>query len=183
MTLPITAKVSVGGDYNPEQWPEQVWKQDYRRSDTRVVTTFLSARVDERDNAFLADVPGPLGALMGVRIDEWDARGPEFVNPVRLGTDALGADVEVVARLLFELVTPQGAATVGTYPDRPALETATRVTPGGTRILFLLNHDSVPVEVTAAAGGTDLLSGDRICRGAPLTVGARGVLVVREDPR
>jgi len=193
-----------------------------------VVTTFLSARVDENDNAFLTDVPGPLGALMGIRVDEWDARGPEFVNPVRLG-----ADVQVSARLLFELVIPQGAATIGTYqadfyagtpavtrntfgaghgwyvaagldqegvswvlrqvldrhgltgayPDRPALETATRVTPDGTRILFLLNHDSVPVGVTAAVDGTELLSGDRISRGAPLTVGARDVLVVREDPR
>ena len=53
----------------------------------------------------------------------------------------------------------------------------------GTRILFLPNHDSVPVGVTAAAGGTDLLSGDRISRGSPLTVGARDVLVIREDPR
>ncbi|MCW6005954.1 beta-galactosidase, partial [Micromonospora sp. CPCC 205371] len=49
-----------------------------------VVTTFLSGRVDEHDNAFLMDVPGPLGALMGIRVDEWDARGPEVVNPVRL---------------------------------------------------------------------------------------------------
>ena len=75
-----------------------------------VVTTFLSGRVDENDNAYLMDVPGPLAALMGIRIDEWDARGPDVVNPVSLG-DA----VEVSARLLFELVIPQGATVVGTY--------------------------------------------------------------------
>jgi beta-galactosidase len=74
-----------------------------------VVTTFLSGRVDEDDNAFLMDVPGPLGALTGVRVDEWDARDPSFVNPVRLG------DVEVSSRLLFELVVPQDAEVVGTY--------------------------------------------------------------------
>ena len=50
-----------------------------------VLTTYLSGRVDENDQAFLMDVPGPLGQLMGVRVDEWDARGPEVVNPVRLG--------------------------------------------------------------------------------------------------
>ncbi|MFJ8579627.1 beta-galactosidase [Micromonospora sp. NPDC093277] len=78
-----------------------------------VVTTFLSGRVDENDNAFLMDVPGPLGELTGVRVDEWDARGPEFANPVllRAGTD----QVEVTSRLLFELVIPQGAEVVGTY--------------------------------------------------------------------
>ena len=36
------------------------------------------------DNALLMDIPGPLGPLTGVRVDEWDARGPEVVNPVRL---------------------------------------------------------------------------------------------------
>ncbi|MET8359282.1 beta-galactosidase [Micromonospora sp. NPDC005171] len=78
-----------------------------------VLTTYLSGRVDENDQAFLMDVPGPLGQLMGVRVDEWDARGPEVVNPVRLGD---GADqVDVDARLLFELVIPQGAQVVGTY--------------------------------------------------------------------
>ncbi|MEU8261943.1 beta-galactosidase [Micromonospora sp. NPDC048999] len=78
-----------------------------------VVTTFLSGRVDENDNAFLMDVPGPLGRLMGVRVDEWDARGPELVNPVLLQA---GSDrVEVASRLVFELVIPQGAEVVGTY--------------------------------------------------------------------
>src|SRR6185312_4209124 len=75
-----------------------------------VVTTFLSGRVDENDNAFLADVPGPLGPLMGVRVDEWDAREPQFVNPVRLGGSE---SIVSPARLLFELVIPQGAEVVG----------------------------------------------------------------------
>lgn len=79
-----------------------------------VVTTFLSGRADEDGNAFLMDVPGPLGPLMGVRIDEWDARGEDFVNPVRLRSSD-GAEVEVGSRLMFEIVTPQGAEVVGTY--------------------------------------------------------------------
>ncbi|MEV4627268.1 beta-galactosidase [Micromonospora sp. NPDC049523] len=78
-----------------------------------VLTTYLSGRVDEHDNAFLMDVPGPLGPLMGVRVDEWDARGPEVVNSVRL--DAGDGPLDVESRLLFELVIPQGAEVVGRY--------------------------------------------------------------------
>jgi beta-galactosidase len=194
-----------------------------------VVATFLSARADADDNAFRMDVPGPLGPLMGVRVDEWDARGPEVVNPVLLhdGDDRL----EVAARLLFELVIPQGAEVVGTYqddfyaatpavtrnafgaghgwyvgagldqrgvswvlrrvldrhglagryPDVADLETATRVAPDGTRLLFLLNHRATPVEVTADVGGVDLLTGALVERGGPISLGPRGVMVLRES--
>lgn len=74
-----------------------------------VVTTFLSSRVDENDNAFLADVPGPLAPLLGVRVDEWDARDTMYVNPVTIGSSTYPA------RLVFELIIPEGAAVVGTY--------------------------------------------------------------------
>lgn len=194
-----------------------------------VVATFLSGRVDADDNAFGMDVPGPLGPLMGVRVDEWDAREPEFVNPVLLRAGA--AETEVAARLLFELVIPQGAEVVGTYqtdfyagtpavtrnpfgagagwyvaagldqagvswvmrqvldshdlvgpyPDVPDLETAVRVTPAGTRLLFLLNHRAEPVEVTARGGGVDLLTGNRVDPGRPIRLDPRGVMVLRED--
>lgn len=195
-----------------------------------VLATFLSGRVDEHGNAFLMDVPGPLGPLLGVRVDEWDARGPDFVNPVRLTTGA--EPVDVASRLLFELVIPQGAQTVGTYLadfyagtaavtrnafgagfgwyvaagldcagvswvvrrvlDRHGLsgpyaevadlETAVRVAPDGTRSLFLLNHRAEPVEVTAQAGGVDLLTGDTIRPGQPLRLEPYGVVVLRQDP-
>ncbi|MEU5887373.1 beta-galactosidase [Streptomyces sp. NPDC047461] len=72
-----------------------------------VLTTFLSGRGDEHDRAFLTDVPGPLAPLMGVRIDEWDSRPPEFTQPVpELGSEA---------RLVFEIVQPRGAEPVATY--------------------------------------------------------------------
>lgn len=83
--------------------------EDVARRGGSVLATFLSGRVDENDLAFLADVPGPLAPLMGVRIDEWDARAADVVNPVRLG------DLLVDARLLFEIVTPVGAEVVGAY--------------------------------------------------------------------
>jgi beta-galactosidase len=191
-----------------------------------VVATFLSGRVDEHDRAFLMDVPGPLGRLMGIRIDEWDSRWPESVNPVRLAEG-----VEVESRLIFEIVIPQGAEVVGTYqadfyagtpavtrnrfgagdgwyvatgldhegvswvvrqvldrhdlsgpyPDVPDLETAVRVTPDGARLRFLLNHAASPVEVPARTGGVDLLTGERVESGQPLTLDPRGVMVLREE--
>ncbi|MFI6230323.1 beta-galactosidase [Micromonospora echinospora] len=39
MTLPRTAKVPFGGDYNPEQWPQDVWKQDYQLFDLARIDT------------------------------------------------------------------------------------------------------------------------------------------------
>ncbi|MGC9665323.1 beta-galactosidase [Planosporangium sp. 12N6] len=194
-----------------------------RRGGT-VVTTFLSGRVDGNDNAFEMDVPGPLGPLTGVRVDEWDARGPEVVNRVRLGRE------EVAARLIFELVIPQGAEVVGTYQDDfyagtpavtrnafgaghgwyvaagldqqgvsrvvrqvldrhglagpyadvPDLETAVRVTPDGTRLLFLLNHRAEPVEVPARVDGVDLLTGARVENGQPLRLDPYGVMILRQ---
>ncbi|WP_422769909.1 beta-galactosidase [Plantactinospora sp. WMMC1484] len=211
-----------------------------------VLTTFLSGRVDENDNAFLADVPGPLGPLMGIRIDEWDARGPEVVNPVRLrdpaapaGTGAddetgdEAAELEVEARLLFELVIPEGAEVLGTYQadfyagtpavtrhaygaghgwyvaagldqpgvdwvvrrvlerhdlvgpyaDVPDLETTVRVAPDGTRLRFLLNHGTEPVETVAHTAATDLLGGGRLEPGESIRLDPRGVLLLREENR
>ncbi|NUR70335.1 MAG: beta-galactosidase [Hamadaea sp.] len=84
--------------------------EDVARRGGSVLTTFLSGRVDADDNVFLMDVPGPLGELLGVRVDEWDAREASFVNPVQLADG-----VTVDSRLLFELVIPQGASVVGTY--------------------------------------------------------------------
>ncbi|WP_406441734.1 beta-galactosidase [Streptomyces sp. NBC_01613] len=74
-----------------------------------VLSTFLSGRVDEHDRAFLTDVPGPLADLMGVRVDEWDSRPAEFVQPVHLGESVCEA------RLVFEIVLPRGAEPVATY--------------------------------------------------------------------
>ncbi|MEU0897971.1 beta-galactosidase [Streptomyces massasporeus] len=186
-----------------------------------VLATFLSGRVDEHDRAFLTDVPGPLAPLMGVRVDEWDARPPEFVQPVpELGTEA---------RLVFEIVLPRGAepvATYGTdfyagtpavtrnrygdgegwyvataldqpgvgevvrriltrhdllgpYADHPAVETATRVAPDGTRLLFLLNHSPEPAHLTAHTTATDLLTGKRVDQGEPLVLEPSGVAILQ----
>ncbi|WP_328422136.1 beta-galactosidase [Streptomyces sp. NBC_00443] len=188
-----------------------------------VLTTFLSGRVDEHDRAFPTDVPGPLAPLMGVRVDEWDARPREVAQPVQLG------ELTCEARLVFEIVLPRGAEPVGTYgadfyagtpavtrhaygqgegwyvataldqpgvdwvirrilarhdllgpyADHPALETATRVAPDGTTLLFLLNHAPEPARLTAHTTGTDLLTGKRVEEGEPLTIDPLGTVILR----
>ncbi|GEK20322.1 beta-galactosidase [Cellulomonas xylanilytica] len=71
-----------------------------------VLTTFLSGRVDEDDNAFLTDAPGPLRDLLGLRVEETDAQQPSVVNPVTL--DGVAHE----ARHVFEVVVPDEATTV-----------------------------------------------------------------------
>ncbi|MFH9003255.1 beta-galactosidase [Streptomyces afghaniensis] len=188
-----------------------------------VLTTFLSGRVDEHDRAFLTDVPGPLAPLTGIRVDEWDARPPEFTQTV--------PELAAEARLVFEIVLPRGAepvATYGTdfyagtpavtrnpygdgegwyvataldqpgidqvvrrilarhdllgpYADHPAVETATRVTPDGTRLLFLLNHAPEPAHLTAHTTATDLLTGKRVEQGGPLVLDPLGVAILQQS--
>jgi len=90
-----------------------------------VLTTFLSGRVDEDDNAFLTDVPGPLRDLLGLRVEETDAQQPSVVNPVTLD------GVLHEARHVFEIVVPDEATTVVAtygadfYAGTPAVTRAT----------------------------------------------------------
>ncbi|RMI04981.1 beta-galactosidase [Cellulomonas triticagri] len=77
-----------------------------------VLTGYLSGRVDEDDRRFLADVPGPLAGLAGVRVAETDAAEPDVVNPVTF----TGAEPVVSGgRLLFEVLVPEGAEVVARY--------------------------------------------------------------------
>lgn len=121
-----------------------------------LVTGVLSGRVDVCDNAFLMDVPGPLARVLGVRVDETDAREPSVVNPVQIG----GATVE--GSLVFDLVIPQGAEVVGTYTEDFYAGTAavTRNAFGAGRAWYVgtsldaTGLDAVLGEVVEAAGLT-----------------------------
>jgi beta-galactosidase GanA len=57
MSLPVTAKVPFGGDYNPEQWREEVWQQDYQlfdaaRIDTVTLNVFAWALVQPSEDVY-----------------------------------------------------------------------------------------------------------------------------------
>ncbi|WP_454860705.1 beta-galactosidase trimerization domain-containing protein [Promicromonospora soli] len=105
-----------------------------------LLTSFWSGRADEDANAHLMDAPGPLGRVLGVRVEETDSAEPGVVNPVTLrdprldrldrrGEDELVSD----ASLVFEVLVPRGADVIGTYgaefyAGTPAV---TRNRPGG----------------------------------------------------
>ncbi|ODT12052.1 MAG: beta-galactosidase [Microbacterium sp. SCN 70-18] len=86
-----------------------------RRGGT-VLTTVMSARVDEDDNAFLMDVPGPLGALTGIRVDETDSLPPDQTNTVVLSRVG-EPEVRTRGRHVFDVVQTQRAETVGVYTE------------------------------------------------------------------
>ncbi|WP_432482712.1 beta-galactosidase [Kineococcus esterisolvens] len=84
------------------------------------LTTWLSGRVDEDDNAFLSDVPGPLAGVLGIRVTETDALPAEEVNPVRPVGDWAQAQAPGTAgpwpgNLVFDVVEAQGAEVVAEY--------------------------------------------------------------------
>ncbi len=84
-----------------------------------VLVTALSGRVDEDDRAFLADAPGPLAALLGVRVEETDAQPPADARRVLL--EAPGAPtVTAQGSLVMELVVPDDGPTAqgGAGADR-----------------------------------------------------------------
>jgi beta-galactosidase len=92
---------------------------------------------------------------------------------------AAGLDQAGAGRVVRQVLDTHG--TAGRYPELPAPESAARVAPGGTRLLFLLNHAAEPVEVPAGTGGLDLLAGGRMDPGRPFGPAAYGVRVLREN--
>lgn len=68
---------------------------------------------------------------------------------------------------------------IGPYADHHTVETATRVTPDGTRLLFLLNHAAEPTPLPAHTAATDLLTGKRLEQGDVLTLDPLGVALLR----
>lgn len=68
----------------------------------------------------------------------------------------------------------------GPYAEEPDLEFAVREGAGG-RISFLLNHADTPVTVPVHASGLNLLTGDALTAGEPVTLNAKDVVVLRED--
>ena len=78
-----------------------------------VITGCLSGRADEDDRRFLADAPGPLAGLAGVRVAETDAAEPGVQNPVIFGGDE-GAP-RAAGEMVFEVLVPEGAEVMARY--------------------------------------------------------------------
>lgn len=121
-----------------------------------VLTTFLSGRVDEDDNAFLTDAPGPLRDLLGLRVEETDAQQPSVVNPVTLD------GVVHEARHVFEVVVPDDDTTVVAtygadfYAGTPAVTRATRGDGEAWYVATALDDAGVTDVVRRVVGRHDL---------------------------
>ncbi|WP_369054291.1 beta-galactosidase [Kineococcus terrestris] len=84
--------------------------EEFVRCGGRLLTGYLSGRNDEDDNAPLADVPGFLADLLGVRVLETDALPAEERNGIAVdGREPLDSS------LVFEVLQARGAEVVGTY--------------------------------------------------------------------
>jgi beta-galactosidase len=80
---------------------------------------------------------------------------------------ATALDADGVAWVVRQVLALHGVEL--RYTDVPGLESAVRVAPDGTRLLFLLNHTDQPVVATGPGGSVRLEP--------------RDVVVVREPPR
>ena len=101
-----------------------------------LLTTFLSGRVDEDDNAFLADAPGPLRDLLGLRVEETDAQQPSVVNPVTLERRDVRGPARVRGRDPRRRSTVVGRRTAPTStpaPRRSRARPAATARPGTSR--------------------------------------------------
>ncbi|WP_284252798.1 beta-galactosidase trimerization domain-containing protein [Litorihabitans aurantiacus] len=200
-----------------------------------VLTGYLSGRADEDDRRFLADVPGPLADLVGVRVTETDAAEPQEANPIVFEDVDADERLEVPGRMIFELLEPREGTDVvarygadfyagvpavtrrsvtvdgagepgeawylgtqldqpglahvvrrvlarhdllGPYADVSGLELATRVSPSGEVVDFLLHHGTEAVTVALHAGGRDLLTGSELRTGQTLRLEPADVVVL-----
>lgn len=67
------------------------------------------------------------------------------------------------------------------YLGNRDLETAMRIAPDGSRVLFVLNHGAVPTYVTVDHAGTDLLAEQHVDAGDTVKIDGCGVMIIRED--
>ncbi|ROR97001.1 beta-galactosidase [Salana multivorans] len=100
-----------------------------------VVTGYLSGRRDEDDRRFLADFPGPLADLAGVRVAETDAAEPGVRTRVS-GVLPDGSGLETTGGMVVEVLVPEGAEVVARYGDdfyagEPAVTLRTHPAAGG----------------------------------------------------
>lgn len=68
---------------------------------------------------------------------------------------------------------------IGPYGDEPAVELATRVSPSGEQVDYVLNHAREAVTVTWHADGTDLITGCTVAAGESVELKPAEVVVLR----
>ncbi len=90
---------------------------DRTRRGASLVTTFFSAMADENDRIHDGGAPGPLRAVLGLTVEEFDALPPDVAQGVRFESPfgGLAAGVEYGASLLCERLWLEGAVPLAFY--------------------------------------------------------------------
>jgi len=92
---------------------------------------------------------------------------------------AAGLDQQGVSWVMRRVLERHGIEL--RYPDNRDLETAMRIAPDGSRVLFILNHRAAPTYVTVDHAGTDLLAEQHVDAGDTVKIDSCGVMIIRED--
>lgn len=86
---------------------------NYVKEGGNFLTTYMSGIADQTDNIYLGGYPGPLRKLLGIHIDERDARGPEqCVRILKTDNSKIGT-----ASGICDLVVPDTATTLAHYAN------------------------------------------------------------------
>jgi beta-galactosidase len=156
----ITRKVPhvfYGGDYNPEQWPEEVWDEDVRlmREGAEPLATYAES--------FYAGAPAVTRHAFG--------RGTAYY----LGTCPERRYVERLVQIVCEQ-----ARVSPTLKTPPGVDAVRRKTEDAS-FLFMLNHNDKAAEVSIPAPGRDLLTQRR--HDSMLVLDPLGVAVLESEVR
>jgi beta-galactosidase len=131
----VSKQIRYGGDYNPEQWPRQVWDEDVRLMkeagvDLVTVGVFSWAQLEPREGTFsfgwlreLLDLLG--GAGIGVDMATPTASPPPWLStryPEVLPVDVRGARYSHGSRQHFCVCSPTYRTMAGRIVDRLASE-------------------------------------------------------------
>ncbi|HBE81035.1 MAG TPA: beta-galactosidase [Firmicutes bacterium] len=100
--------------------------ENYVANGGTFITTFFSGIVDETDGVFPGGYPGPLAALLGISIEEFDALEPHLENNIELIEKIEEAESQYRCELWCDVVKLHGAKglanfTQDYYAGYPAL--------------------------------------------------------------
>jgi len=202
---------------------------DWTQAGGTFVGTFFSGIVDEHDLVTMTGYPGPLRKLLGLRVEEVDARPAAKPNSVVFDPPLDNVPVTADAGLLCDLIYPEGAEVLARYgtdfyagtaaitrntygsgvayyvgsaleksalksfaaylsasadvspvlPSTPdGIEALVRVSPEGSRLLYVINHNADAVTVGLPEGAyLDLLGGSQSTSTLDLSGNGAAILV------
>lgn len=175
-------RILYGGDYNPEQWPRSVWREDVRlmreaRVTTATVGVFSWAKLEPRPDPQLVRAcphgpSWPAGFTATLWSEDLEPSTAETVARIKGGEldggPAITRNRHGAGTAWYVSTLPEPAALralparaadeAGLRPPLPGLPEGVEAVFRGEH-LFLLNHGRTPTAVPLPSARTDLLTG------------------------